>query len=218
MSMIIAPCSAGNIGDCGHTLADHPITQGGAIAMPITRSRRAVPSTRARRVPGRRIALALGVYALLAVGFTPSASGEPTPDGADKTVVFKTVEGGDRKLFAVSESFPGLRLPLRQDGPGTPQSPREFRTAPGHDHVGMLIYFSGEPGTHALVEVYRAVLFDCRTGDILGDHPYAYKADSYSDFAQPSWTWRADSVVIDDPDIRKVVIDLPAADKDADCD
>lgn len=113
--------------------------------------------------------------------------------------VFRTP---DNYYYASSPEYPGLRVRLDLDAPVTPRV-LDFATPPRYDgRVGVVQYFSGDPGTSYLVTIVRNAVVDLQTGETLG-------TPVYSEDCEPAeWRWYDNRVVID-TSYGTDVIDLP---------
>ncbi|MDF0599861.1 hypothetical protein P1J78_03855 [Psychromarinibacter sp. C21-152] len=97
----------------------------------------------------------------------------------------------DYDYYASSPEYPGLRVRLDLDAPVTPRV-LDFATPPRYGgRVGVLQYFSGDPGTSYLVTIVRNAVVDLRTGETLG-------MPVYSEDCEPAdWQWYDDRVVVE---------------------
>lgn len=70
-----------------------------------------------------------------------------------------------------------------------------------HKFIDIIRYDAGEHGTSQIVRIHRAVLFDTRSGEILGDFPVQYSvAGAKVQPAQPKWTDTKTEISIYDPE------------------
>lgn len=61
----------------------------------------------------------------------------------------------------------------------------------------IITYFAGEIGTQRIIKVWRAVIYNQKSGFYEGDYPYKY-LDSDRDFPQPVYTYDEKKLVIKD--------------------
>ncbi|PJB54346.1 MAG: hypothetical protein CO099_02100 [Bdellovibrio sp. CG_4_9_14_3_um_filter_39_7] len=61
----------------------------------------------------------------------------------------------------------------------------------------LIIYFAGEIGTQRIIKVWRAVIYNQKSGFYEGDYPYKYLDDG-RDFPQPEYKYDDQKLVIRD--------------------
>lgn len=124
---------------------------------------------------------------------------EPTPAAAD----WRVVEGEAFTFTAETAAYPGLSVTLEMDAPVIPEV-LDFVTLPRYGaRIGLLQYFSGDPGTSALVTMVRDAVIDLATGETLATPVYSV------DCQGAAWAWFDDRVEITDLDGTETV-PLPA--------
>ena len=124
---------------------------------------------------------------------------EPTPAAA----AWQVVEGEDFAFTAANPAYPGLTVDLEMDAPVIPEV-LDFVTLPRYGaRVGLLQYFSGDPGTSVLVTMVRNAIIDLSTGETLATPIYSL------DCVGTAWTWFDDHVEIADIDGVEHIV-LPA--------
>lgn len=115
---------------------------------------------------------------------------EPTP----AATAWQVVEGEEFAFTATSPAYPGLSVDLATDAPVIPEV-LDFVTLPRYGaRVGLLQYFSGDPGTSVLVTMVRNAIIDLGTGETLATPVYSL------DCVGIPWTWYDDHVEIAEVD------------------
>lgn len=151
--------------------------------------------------PMRLIAAAIIGTGLGGAALAECALPEPSAPASG----WQVIEGEDFAFTAENPAFPGLTVDLTMDAPVIPEVLDFVQLDRYGGRVALLQYFSGDPGTSALVTMVRNAVIDLGTGQTLATP--LYSAD-----CQPiAWTWFPDYIEIADAALVER-IRLPAID------
>lgn len=101
----------------------------------------------------------------------------------------------NEKPYAVHPDLPGLKVPLFITGGAV--SLKSWSEEPGPEHIGLLVYDSGEAGTHSIYQIDLGVVIDIKEAEVIGEAIYRRipRGDS-PETSQPRWSWHDDKVVL----------------------
>lgn len=118
------------------------------------------------------------------------------------------LEGG---YFATLPDYPDQKFALKSLGGKAPSLEATSENVPNsHAHIRLISYFAGQTGTDRLVEHYRALVLEAKTGRLLGDVPQSYIVSTTPRASQPFWTWKKNQLLVDDGEFgRQVRVTLP---------
>ena len=125
----------------------------------------------------------------------------PHSNAQEWTVVIQ-----DGRYFASFPGFKDRKYELTSLGGAEPR-PGETSSAPqkSHAHIRLISYFAGTTGTKRIVKHYRSLIVNWTTGKLLGDVPRSYIVSKTPRARQPNWTWKADHLIVKDPEFDREV-------------
>ena len=128
--------------------------------------------------------------ALLALSASASLAECDLPTPSPSAAGWYVVEGENFAFSAVNEALPDLEVTLQTDAPVIPRV-LDFVVLPRYGgRIALLQYFSGDPGTSALVTLVRNAVVDMETGETLATPVYS------ADCQGVAWHWFDDHVEI----------------------
>jgi len=142
--------------------------------------------------------------AIIGAGIGGAALAEcDLPEPSAPAAGWQVIEGEDFAFTARNPAFPGLTVDLTMDAPVIPEVLDFVRLESYGGRVALLQYFSGDPGTSALVTMVRNAIIDLGTGQTLAAPLYS------ADCEQIPWTWFRDHVeVADDALVERIALPL----------